>query len=786
MRRDRKLHLEVLFGIFSIVFSLLFMINFVVKIDQALTTKESNMCETRTEVYNDLIDGYVGAGYNLEENYYSTSVNARSIDNRNSCIHYCSTHGPGRHNGGYDLLSVGCRNYKGWSYENYGRLDIPYWINMQSMNTITNITHRNLLISDIREQAQQWNRVVVHDGANLKVNLYEVGVGSTTRPSDINGLKVVEFLREDGDYAGQFNPNELQIKINYDPTFGGNRPGRNIDTPMHEMGHLLGLMDLETDESGIARGTHKTLMSYNRGTTSSTINKAIQYSDIQGVAVFNSLHTNHSFYRYVLQDGQYLHICFYCDRIDARSKEIYGSGSLSDSSTCIHDYQDFVSAGDRYWSKCTKCYKVIEEKCVETKYTITLVSHDNIVDEITVHYGEEVVFDYAPIRQHYEFKGYYEEPNGQGKCYVRSVLNQWSNGIFRVEAESTGERWYQYSDGVLYAYWERIQADIEYDVISLNDEMLTPRSVFIVSGQDTTITAPALDGYTFDHWSINDVNYTTATVTVNLELHRSYLTGEITLYKYNGTSGTYNDGYMSVSYTKNPEDSCVAAGTLITLADGRQVPVETLTGNEMLLVWNLYTGSFDVAPILFIDRDAAAIYKVINLYFSDGTQVKVISEHAFWDFNLNQYVFLREDAAQYVGHWFNKQTKDVNGNMIWMRVQLTNVTITEEYTTAWSPVTYGHLCIYVNGMLSMPGATEGLINIFEVDGDTMKIDQEQYLADIATYGLFAYEEFAEICPVPEEMFNAVNGQYLKVSIGKGLIDYETLGELIERYSEFFN
>ena len=231
--------------------------------------------------------------------------------------------------------------------------------------------------------------------------------------------------------------------------------------------------------------------------------------------------------------------------------------------------------------------------------------------------------------------------------------------------------------------------------------------------------------------------------------------------------------------------SCIAAGTLITLADGRQVPVETLTGNEMLLVWNLHTGSFDIAPILFIDHDAAAMYKIINLQFSDGTKVKVIDEHAFWDFNLNRYVFLREDAGQYVGHWFNKQATDSNGNMIWTRVQLTNVTITDEYTTALSPVTYGHLCIYVNGMLSMPGATEGLINIFEVDGNTMQINQEQYLADIATYGLFTYDEFAEIYPISETIFEAFGGEYLKVSIGKGLIDYETLGELIERYSKFF-
>ena len=288
----------------------------------------------------------------------------------------------------------------------------------------------------------------------------------------------------------------------------------------------------------------------------------------------------------------------------------------------------------------------------------------------------------------------------------------------------------------------------------------TPNQTIAYGSTATKPSNPTRDGYTFKYWA---------------------LSGGTTEYNFS-TPVTANVSLVAIW---EKEESCVAAGTLITLADGRRVPVETLTGNEMLLVWNLHTGSFDVAPILFIDHDAAAMYKIINLQFSDGTQVKVIYEHAFWDFNLNKYVFLREDAAQYVGHWFNKQTTDANGNMIWTRVQLTNVTITEEYTTAWSPVTYGHLCIYVNGMLSMPGATEGLINIFEVDENTMQIDQEQYIADIAMYGLFTYEEFAEIYPIPEMIFEAFGGEYLKVSIGKGLIDYETLGELIERYSEFF-
>ena len=241
----------------------------------------------------------------------------------------------------------------------------------------------------------------------------------------------------------------------------------------------------------------------------------------------------------------------------------------------------------------------------------------------------------------------------------------------------------------------------------------------------------------------------------------------------------------TMQFIVNKSGSCVAEGTLITLADGSLKAVEDLTGNEELLVWNLLTGNFDTAPILFIDSDPESVYEVIKLTFSDGTVVEVIDEHAFWDFNLNKYVFLRADASQYIGHWFNKQTTDDNNNLIWTEAQLISVNIVEKTTSSWSPVTYGHLCYYVNGMLSMPGATEGLINIFDVDPETLSYDEEAMEEDIETYGLFTYAEFSELFPVSQTIFNAFNAQYLKVAIGKGLITLEEIGNLIELYSEFF-
>ena len=248
-------------------------------------------------------------------------------------------------------------------------------------------------------------------------------------------------------------------------------------------------------------------------------------------------------------------------------------------------------------------------------------------------------------------------------------------------------------------------------------------------------------------------------------------------------STTYNNSDTYSFSVRN--ETCIAQGTMITLADGTQKAVEDLTGDEQLLVWNMLTGQFDTAPILFIDSDEQRFYQVVNLYFSDGTSVKVIGEHAFWNKDLNEYVFLRKDADQYIGDSFIKQTTNDNGEMVSSEVLLIDVVVTMEHTTAWSPVTYGHLCYYVNGMLSMPGATEGLINIFEVDPDAMRYDEEAMNRDIATYGLFTYEEFNALIPVPEEIFEAFNGQYLKVSIGKGYTSIEELAQLIERYSQFF-
>lgn len=248
----------------------------------------------------------------------------------------------------------------------------------------------------------------------------------------------------------------------------------------------------------------------------------------------------------------------------------------------------------------------------------------------------------------------------------------------------------------------------------------------------------------------------------------------------NGKQYLYSDFVNGTLKEAGSSSSCVTPDTLITLANSSQVRVDALTGNEQLLVWNMETGKLDFAPIMFVDSEQQAEVEVIKLYFSDGTELKVISEHGFWDYNLNKYVYLDREAKQYIGHEFAKQNDDKLE-----RVTLVDVVLENKITTAWSPVTAGHLCYFVNDMLSMPGGVGGLFNIFDVDAESMTYDYEAMARDIETYGLFTYEELSQYADLSREMFDAAGGQYLKVSIGKGNLTVEELVAMIERYGKFF-
>ena len=252
-------------------------------------------------------------------------------------------------------------------------------------------------------------------------------------------------------------------------------------------------------------------------------------------------------------------------------------------------------------------------------------------------------------------------------------------------------------------------------------------------------------------------------------------------YYWIGTKGTTTnlDGSLDTQASEGEIGSCVAGGSKITLADGTTKNIEDLTRDDMLIGWDFVTGKYVSVPASILWNHGKYLTNVINLKFSDGTIIRVVEEHGFFDIGENSYVFINESNYEsYLHHTFVKTTY-VNGTFINESFELIDAYITEETIGVYSLQTAYTINFVVDGALSItPMATDALISYFEM-GDNLMYDQEKMQADIEKYGLYTYEDFAEY--VTYEQFVAFNGAYLKVAVGKGLITWEEILELIRAF-----
>ena len=251
-------------------------------------------------------------------------------------------------------------------------------------------------------------------------------------------------------------------------------------------------------------------------------------------------------------------------------------------------------------------------------------------------------------------------------------------------------------------------------------------------------------------------------------------------YSYTDNAGaTYNYyvGYHAPAQKYSP--SCVTADTLVTLADGTQVRVDALTGDEMLLVWNHATGSIEIAPVAYIVNHDEIVteYEVICLTFANGKTVKIIDEHVFFDVTANKYVAIdTNNADSFIGHTFAALSDD--GTTL-DRVALVSVSREIIETAAYEVVSYKHLTCFTEGILSTSAFLDPLLNVFDVNRDTLAYDAASVQKDIETYGLYTYADFDGL--ISEEAFELYNAAYLKIAVGKGYITWDNILDLIDIY-----
>ena len=232
---------------------------------------------------------------------------------------------------------------------------------------------------------------------------------------------------------------------------------------------------------------------------------------------------------------------------------------------------------------------------------------------------------------------------------------------------------------------------------------------------------------------------------------------------------------------KFKDDTCLAPGTLITMADGSTKAVEDVETGDELLVWDMVRGAFDHSPVLFVEHNEESEKEVIRLDFSDNTEIEFIFEHGFFDINANKYVYLHnlEEAKTCIGHYFLKYDPDTKKHT---KVKVIKASAEHKVTTTHSPCTIRHLCVYANGLLTMPGATAPFTNTFKINRKTHSYDPNDMIKCLRKYGYFTAIDFAEY--LSPEMFYAFQGEFLKVKIAKGETSMEEILALIKRYAQY--
>lgn len=235
------------------------------------------------------------------------------------------------------------------------------------------------------------------------------------------------------------------------------------------------------------------------------------------------------------------------------------------------------------------------------------------------------------------------------------------------------------------------------------------------------------------------------------------------------------------SELKYQDDACLAPGTLITMADGSTKAVENIKAGDELLVWDMVRGAFDHSPVLFVEHDEEAEKEVIRLDFSDDTEIEFIFEHGFFDINSNRYVYLHnlEEAKACIGHYFLKYDHNTKKHT---KVKVIKASAERRVTTTHSPCTIRHLCVYANGLLTMPGATAPFTNTFKINRKTHSYDPNDMIKCLRKYGYFTAIDFAEY--LPADMFYAFQGEFLKVKIAKEETSMEEILALIKRYAQY--
>ena len=227
------------------------------------------------------------------------------------------------------------------------------------------------------------------------------------------------------------------------------------------------------------------------------------------------------------------------------------------------------------------------------------------------------------------------------------------------------------------------------------------------------------------------------------------------------------------------DSSCITGDTLVTLEDGREIPVRELNDDDKIQAWDFDNGCITSAPLTaFFKRTEDNGLDIIRVEFEDGSNIGVVYEHLFFDLTAGKFVAINSDSQEFIGHEFAK----VQDNKV-IPVKVAKIFIDGKATKTYAPQCEGHLNFLTNGFITGNGGQLGICNMFDFDVNTMRYDMDKKISDLEKYGRLNYNALSDI--ISQEFFNANHCDEFSVAFGKGLITLEQFSAYLKKLSHCF-
>lgn len=236
------------------------------------------------------------------------------------------------------------------------------------------------------------------------------------------------------------------------------------------------------------------------------------------------------------------------------------------------------------------------------------------------------------------------------------------------------------------------------------------------------------------------------------------------------SSYTYRNGSITIPAVNGdivitatcPYNWCLIEGTLIALADGTTIPIEQVTYDTMLKVWNYETGSVGAELPAWIEKKAVTTeYQVTR--FDDGTELKTAGWHGVFDVDKNEFVTI--DSPDFgVGSRIYKVNDDDELEV----VTVTAIEHVKEEVNYYHVVSSQYYNIIANGIITTDGAVY-LSNLYGFE-ENIKWPalREEIIAN--PDNLYTFADFEDI-GLPRKMFDDLRvreAKYLATKYGISL------------------